>query len=190
MRSISTMRFALAWNGFWMECGDLHLMCAGSVPNRCMSRSNSSEKNLPRLWRQIKQALGHIQGGRDRYFISRLRIFPTSKAPRVFWIGIAAGPELGTLAKSVDETTAALGVPREEHEFNPHLTLARRGSSGTPHRLKGDSVNPAFHRLQEKLAAMSPLDFGTMTAREFFLYQSQPMQGGARYTKIARFGLG
>ena len=30
-------------------------------------------------------------------------------------------------------------------------------------------------------------EFGTMTAREFFLYQSQLMRGGARYTKIERF---
>jgi len=43
--------------------------------------------------------------------------------------------------------------------------------------------------VQDKLAAMAELDFGTMTAREFFLYQSQLMRGGARYTKIARFGL-
>ena len=28
-----------------------------------------------------------------------------------------------------------------------------------------------------------------MTAREFFLYQSQLLRGGARYTKIARFAL-
>ncbi len=28
-----------------------------------------------------------------------------------------------------------------------------------------------------------------MTAREFFLYQSQIMRGGAKYTKIARFAL-
>ena len=28
-----------------------------------------------------------------------------------------------------------------------------------------------------------------MTAREFFLYESQLMRGGSRYTKIARFGL-
>ena len=46
-----------------------------------------------------------------------------------------------------------------------------------------------FNVLQKKLAAMPALDFGTMTAREFFLYQSQLMRGGARYTKIARFGL-
>ena len=31
---------------------------------------------------------------------------------------------------------------------------------------------------------MPELDFGTMAAREFFLYQSQLMRGGARYTKI------
>jgi RNA 2',3'-cyclic 3'-phosphodiesterase len=143
----------------------------------------------PEAVEAIKQALGHIQAGAIDISFRGYGFFPTSKAPRVFWIGIVAGPELGTLAKSVDEATAALGVPREEHEFNPHLTLARRGSSGAPHRLKGDGINPAFQHLQEKLAAMSPLDFGTMTAREFYLYQSQPMQGGARYTKIAHFGL-
>ena len=96
------------------------------------------------------------------------------------------------LAKLVDEAAAGLGVPREEHAFSPHLTLARGGArrgSGAPHRLKGDGPNPVLQRLQEKLAAMRPPEFATMTAREFFLYQSQPMQGGARYTKIARFGL-
>ena len=77
----------------------------------------------------------------------------------------------------------------KNHEFSPHLTLARRGS-GAPHLRQGDGPNPVLQRLQEKLAAMRPLEFGTMTAREFFLYQSQPMRGGARYTKIARFGLG
>jgi len=138
---------------------------------------------------EIEHALSQIQATPIEMRFRGYGFFPTSKAPRVFWIGIVAGPELGTLANSVDETTAALGVPREEHAFNPHLTMARRGSSGAPHRLKGDGINPAFRRLQEKLAAMSPLDFGTMTAREFFLYRSQPMRGGARYTKIARFGL-
>ena len=107
----------------------------------------------------------------------------------MFWIGIAASPQLAALAKSVDEAAAGLGVPREEHAFSPHLTLARGGGSRRASRLKGDGPNPVFQRLQEKLAAMRALEFGTMTAREFFLYQSQPMRGGARYTKIARFGL-
>jgi RNA 2',3'-cyclic 3'-phosphodiesterase len=143
----------------------------------------------PEAVEQIKQALGGIRAGVIDISFRGYGFFPTSKAPRVFWIGIEAGAELAALAKSVDETTAALGVSKEEHEFSPHLTVARRGGSGAPQWRKGDRANPVFQRLQEKLAAMSPLDFGTMTAREFFLYQSQLMPGGARYTKIASFGL-
>ena len=139
---------------------------------------------------EIKQALGAIRAGAIEISFRGYGFFPTSKAPRVFWIGIGAGPDLSALAKSVDEATAALGVPREGHEFSPHLTLARRGGSGEPRWRAGDGANPVFQRLREKLAAVPALEFGTMTAREFFLYQSQPMGGGARYTKIARVGLG
>lgn len=139
---------------------------------------------------EIKQVLGAIRGGVIDISFRGYGFFPTSRAPRVFWIGIETGPELAALAKSVDKATAALGVPEEEHAFSPHLTLARRGGSGAPGWRRGDSANPVFQRLQEKLAAMPALDFGTMTAPAFFLYQSQPMRGGARYAKIARFELG
>jgi RNA 2',3'-cyclic 3'-phosphodiesterase len=138
---------------------------------------------------EIKKALGAIRAGAIEISFRGYGFFPTSKAPRVFWVGIGAGPELAALAKSVDECAAALGIPREEHEFSPHLTLARRGGSGVPHWRKGDRENPAFQRLPQKLAAMPALEFGTMTAREFFLYQSQLMRGGSKYTKVARFAL-
>jgi len=107
----------------------------------------------------------------------------------VFWIGIEAGPQLAALARVVDESLFALGIPKEEHAFSPHLTLARRGGSGSPHWRRSDAPNQSFQRLQEKLAAIPAPEFGTMTAREFFLYQSQLMRGGSQYTKIARFGL-
>jgi 2'-5' RNA ligase len=138
---------------------------------------------------EIKRALGGIRAGAFEISFRGYGFFPTPKAPRVFWVGIAAGPELAALAKSVDEAMAELGVPREEHGFSPHLTLARRGASGAPRWRQGDAPNPGFQHLREKLTAMPALEFGTMTAREFFLYQSQRMQGGARYTKIAGFEL-
>jgi len=137
---------------------------------------------------EIKRVLSEIRPGAIEISFRGYGFFPTAKSARVFWIGIGAGAQLGALARSVDEATATLGVPKEEHEFSPHLTLARRGS-GAPHLRKGDGPTGAFQRLQDKLAAMPELDFGTMTAREFFLYQSQLMRGGAKYTKIARFGL-
>jgi 2'-5' RNA ligase len=137
---------------------------------------------------EIKNGLSCIQAGAVEANFRGYGFFPTAKSARVFWVGIEAGPELSKLAKAVDETTAALGIPREERAFSAHLTLARAGS-GTPARQKGDRANQRFARLQEKLAAMPAPEFGTMSAREFFLYQSQLSRGGSRYTKIARFPL-
>ncbi len=130
---------------------------------------------------KIKQALARIQASTIEISFRVYGLFPNPKTPRVLWAGIEAGPQLAALAKSVDETTAALGVPKEEYAFRPHITLARRGRSGGP--------NQPFQRLQERLAAMPVPEFGTMTAREFFLYQSQFQRGGSRYTKMASFGL-
>ena len=116
--------------------------------------------------------------------------FPTPKSPRVFWIGIKAGPELQSLAAAIDDATATLGIPKEDRAFTPHLTLARKsGASGTPRRQKNDRPNQAFQRLQEKLATLPALDFGTMTAREFFLYQSQLSRTGSHYTRLHGFPL-
>ncbi len=116
--------------------------------------------------------------------------FPTAKAPRVFWVGIHSGPQLASLAAAIDTKLSLLGIAPEEHAFSPHLTLARRaGGSGSPRKSKGDYRNQSFARLQEKLAAMSKLDFGSMIAREFFLYQSELSPGGSRYTKLSAFPL-
>ena len=138
---------------------------------------------------EIRQSLARIAAAAIEISFRGYGFFPTAKSPRVFWIGVEAGPPLAALANTVDVTTAALGVPKEEHPFSPHLTLARRGGSGAPRWRKGDAPNQSFQRLQEKLAAIPAPEFGTMTAREFFLYESQLTRGGSRYTKIARFGL-
>ncbi len=140
--------------------------------------------------KQIEQALQIIRIAPFDLTFRGFGFFPTPKAARVFWIGIEAGPQLAALAKSVDEATARLGIPREDHAFSPHLTLARGGrGSGAPKWSKGDGPNRAFSKLQEKLAPLPTPEFGTMTAREFFLYQSQLQRGGSVYTKIARFEL-
>ena len=116
--------------------------------------------------------------------------FPTAKAPRVFWIGIEAGPQLGQLASSIDVAVAEFGTEREQRAFSPHLTLARgAGGSGSPKWRKGDRPNAEFVVLQKRLETMPALDFGTMTAREFVLYQSQLSPKGSKYTKLQRYPL-
>ena len=139
---------------------------------------------------QIKSGLAQVRAEPIEITFGGYGFFPTAKAVRVFWVGIKAGSQLADLASKVDDITKPLGVPEENRAFSPHLTLARGGSgSGAPGRRKDDRANKVFMRLQEKLAALPDPQFGNITAREFFLYQSQLQRGGARYTKIARFPL-
>ena len=139
---------------------------------------------------EIKRALSGIRAESIEVSFRGYGFFPTAKAARVFWIGIESGQQLPTLAKAVDDATSALGIPKEDHPFAPHLPLARGGGrSGAPGWSKSDIPDKNFRRLQEKLAALPTPDFGTMAAHEFFLYQSQLSQGGSRYTKIASFAL-
>jgi RNA 2',3'-cyclic 3'-phosphodiesterase len=136
----------------------------------------------------IQERLRGIQGASVEIRLAGYGFFPTPKSPRVFWIGIEAGPELAELAANIDASVAELGIPREDRPFSPHLTLARTGS-GSPRWRKGDGLNLTFATLEKRLAAMPSLDFGTMTAREFYLYQSQLSPGGSKYTKLQKFAL-
>jgi len=139
---------------------------------------------------EIKHLLATIRVTAFDLSFRDVGFFPTPKAARVFWIGIQSGVSLAELAGAIDAATQSLGIPAEDHPFSPHLTLARGGGhSGAPGWRKEDGPNRNFRLLQEKLAAMPVPEFGTMTAREFFLYQSELMRGGSRYTKLARFEL-
>jgi 2'-5' RNA ligase len=138
----------------------------------------------------IRTALENIRTSAFDLQLRGFGFFPTATAPRVFWIGITAGEQLSSLAASVDARLATRGIVPEAHPYSPHLTLARgKGGSGSPGWRKGDRANSGFQRLQERLATMSEAEFGTMTAREFFLYQSQLSPKGSQYTKLAGFSL-
>ena len=154
----------------------------------------------------IEKALGSITAESFEISFRGCGFFPTAKAARVFWIGIEADARLAQLAGKVEGSLAGIGIAKEERAFSPHLTLARGGArigseSGAPWRRSGDRVNQRFAKLQqrlnrragedpaERLSAPPARDFGTMAAREFFLYCSQLSPKGSRYTKIARFGL-
>lgn len=138
----------------------------------------------------INQALATISATTTEINFRGYGFFPTAKSARVFWIGMEAGSPLVALAAAIDEKMSTLGIPKEERAFSPHLTLARAaGGSGSPRRLRGDHPNRAFQHLQEKLSALPATEFGTMTPREFFLYQSQLSPKGSKYTKLAKFVL-
>jgi 2'-5' RNA ligase len=138
--------------------------------------------------RQLQDALGTIESSPTTVSFRGYGFFPTTKSARVFWIGIEADEHLGQLGASVERALAPLGIDQEKRAFSPHLTLARAGS-GRPQRTKSERLSGVFRVLQERLAAMPQPDFGTMTARAFFLYESKLSPKGAKYTKLASFPL-
>jgi 2'-5' RNA ligase len=127
---------------------------------------------------EIKNALATVQTAPFATKFQDVGFFPNPKSPRVFWIGMSTGEALPQLAVAVDAALVKVGIAREEKPYRPHLTLAR-ASSGPD----------AKHQLQPLVHAEAPPQFGTMMAREFWLYRSEPQRGGSRYTKLERFGL-
>ena len=169
---------AAAPDARWISGDSMHvtLKFIGEQPDTAMS--------------QIEVSLRSIHAEPFQVSFSGTGFFPTPRAARVFWVGIEGEDALARLAKAIDAALAQIGIPQENRAFSPHLTLARtRGGSGAPGRRKDDKSNHQFAKLQEFLATHPAPDFGTMTAREFFLCRSQLSSKGSQYTKIARFEL-
>ena len=99
-----------------------------------------------------------------------------------------AGPELATLASTIDDKMPALGIEKETRAFSPHLTLARgAGRSGAPHHRRGDRPNAAFQRLQEKAPRITPHTRVWYHDRPRVFSISKPTLAGKdpKYTKLS-----
>jgi 2'-5' RNA ligase len=125
--------------------------------------------------KEMRTALVSVKTAPFAVHFTGVGFFPNPKAARVFWAGVNGGDHLPHLASTIDAALEKLGFPRETKAYHPHLTLART------------SMGPL--RELQPLLADPPPQFGTMTAREFFLYQSQPQKGGSKYTQLERFAL-
>ena len=101
--------------------------------------------------------------------------FSNEHSPRVIWLGVEGGAELRELAARVEENLQPLGFPKEDRPFSAHLTLGRLRAPGR------------IAALQELLRQREPLELGSFTANEFFLYESKLSPGGSVYLKVARF---
>ena len=101
--------------------------------------------------------------------------FPKERRPRVFWLGIEAGPNLAELAARISSTLEPVGIPREQRTFRPHLTLARfKTEEGLP-------------KLREIVAPLAHQSFGNTVATRFHLYESVLNPSGAVHTKLASY---
>jgi 2'-5' RNA ligase len=101
--------------------------------------------------------------------------FPNERAPRVLWAGVHSGPCLKRLMAETEERLAAIGIPKEEKQANPHLTLAR-------------VKNPVpLRNLRQKVSELQPADLGTFSARHFCLFRSDPGSNASVYRRLRSY---
>lgn len=137
---------------------------------------------------EIRAALQQVRGGAIPLSFRGTGFFPNPKSPRVFWVGIESDQHLQELANSIGQALQPLGFKPDAGPLTPHLTLARAGS-GRPKPVQGESAAAGLRAVRAKLEGSAAAEFGTMTAREFCLYQSTLSPAGAKYTKLATYPL-
>ncbi len=105
--------------------------------------------------------------------------FPSSRSPRVIWVGMNQGWEpISSLLEAIEKETAALSFPSERRPFKPHLTIGRVRS------LKGGG------ELARAIEGRQKVEIGAFRAKEVILFQSKLTPAGAIYTKLNAFPMG
>jgi RNA 2',3'-cyclic 3'-phosphodiesterase len=137
---------------------------------------------------EVRQALRPVQCVPITVAFQGAGFFPNPRVPRVFWIGIHGDEHLQQLVTNIARALAPLSFERDPGAFTPHLTLARSGS-GRPKPVRGERPASALLRVGDELAKSPSPDFGTMTAHQFYLYESHLSSAGPRYEKLAEFPL-
>jgi len=108
--------------------------------------------------------------------IHGLGCFPSSRNPRVLWLGVDRGIEqISPLQEVIEKKTLEESFLPEPRPFTPHLTIGRVRS------FKGKGA------LTQAIEAHKNIEIGAFRAKEVFLIKSELTPSGAIYTKLKTF---
>ena len=106
-----------------------------------------------------------------------LGVFPSLDYISVVWLGMEVGSdELTALHEGIEAETTAVGFDPEDHEFTPHVTLARMEHAG------------GKERVQEVIERRHPT-VGEMVVDEVRLTESVLTDEGPAYSTVESFPL-
>ncbi|MFC1559759.1 RNA 2',3'-cyclic phosphodiesterase [Candidatus Margulisiibacteriota bacterium] len=117
--------------------------------------------------------------GSFKVSIGGLGAFPTTKNPRVLWVGISDGAE--TLIKIAEDLEGRLlkeGYKEEEKEFSAHITIGR---------IK-EKID--IQELEKHIDIKKDVDLGSFDAKYISVMKSTLTQTGPIYEEIKRINFG
>lgn len=134
---------------------------------------------LPALREALAEAVADSAPDPFEACFGGLGVFPDLEYIRVVWLGVRAGhgdARLTRLHEAIAARTVAMGYEPEEHEFTPHVTLARMDHAG------------GKEHVQRVVQERDP-DVGAMTVEEVRLTRSSRTAEGPVYETVGRFPL-
>jgi 2'-5' RNA ligase len=150
----------------WAKPGTMHLTLKflGDV----------EEERIPDVTEAVEAAAARVPP--FAFGTDGLGAFPTSRRPRVLWVGVSPAPGLFALQEAVEDELALLGFPQEEDRYRPHITLGRlrdpRGAQSFP-ELLAEFTAPAV----------------TVEVKDVLLMKSTLAAGGAVHEPLAAIPL-
>ena len=107
--------------------------------------------------------------------VGGLGSFPSSKRPRVLWVGVQAPAELEALQHGIESATTRLGYESDPHPFSPHLTIGR---------VKDHIAASDQQKIRKTLEETKIDSLGIARVDYVHLYKSELKPSGSVYTKI------
>ena len=125
----------------------------------------------------LKQLLTHEANSHPQFDLQLggLGAFPTSRRPRLLWIGIHAPADLVSLQKGIEAGASRLGYEQEERAFSPHLTIGRVRQNINP---------PELQKIRATLDTIQLGNIGIARVDSIHLFKSDLQPGGSIYTKL------
>ncbi len=137
----------------------------------------ADEDRLPELRAALSGAVDEagVEPFAVRY--GGLGVFPSLEYISVLWLGVEeGGEEMTRLHEAIEARTTDLGFDPEDHEFTPHVTLARMDHAG------GKEL------VQEGVQRLDPT-VGETTVEAVTLTESTLTPEGPEYATVERFDL-
>lgn len=83
------------------------------------------DKSFPKLEQTILEGVKKLNPGPLDLTLAGCGKFGPRDSLNIFWIGISPNPTLQALYKTIDNSLAQLGIPKEDRPFKPHITVGR-----------------------------------------------------------------
>jgi len=138
---------------------------------------DTDANRIPTVVDELEAAVADAEVDPFEVAFGGLGVFPSLDYISVVWVGTRSGGDrLTRLHEETEDRTTALGFDADDHEFTPHVTVARMDHAG------------GKEQVQEIVRERDP-DVGTLAVEEVRLKESVLGPDGPNYSTVERFPL-